>query len=210
MIESIMNIPGTLYIISAPSGGGKTSLVNALLQKDTGVVASVSHTTRSMRPGEREGVDYYFIDHSEFEALLKQQNFLEHAFVFGNYYGTTQRQVQEKLQAGLDIILEIDWQGAQQVRKLVPECVSIFILPPSKEVLYARLCERAQDQMSTIEERMARASSEISHYAEYDYLIVNDDFSNALANLETILAARRLMQLPQRIKYANLISNLLS
>jgi guanylate kinase len=201
---------GTLYIISAPSGGGKTSLINALICGDSNIVFSVSYTTRAQRPGEKEGVDYHFVDDTIFQQLLsKKDEFLEHAVVFGNHYGTSRQWVQDKLIAGIDIVLEIDWQGAQQIRKVMPSCISIFILPPSKETLYERLCDRAQDDLSTIEDRMQRASNEISHYDEYDYLIVNEHFSEALVDLQTIFRAQRLRQLPQRMRHSDLITNLL-
>jgi guanylate kinase len=201
--------PGTLYIISAPSGGGKTSLINALIDNDPNIVFSVSYTTRAQRPGEKEGIDYHFVEEAKFQQLRKQGEFLEDALVFGNYYGTSRQWVQDKLGAGIDIVLEIDWQGAQQIRKAKLNCVSIFILPPSKETLYERLCDRAQDDLSTIEDRMQRASSEISHYNEYDYLIVNEHFPEALADLQTIFGAQRLRKVPQCLQHADLIQNLL-
>src|SRR5579884_3074698 len=169
-----MNTLGTLYIISAPSGGGKTSLVKALTASMPNIIVSVSHTTRPKRPGEEDGVNYHFVDQAQFKKLLAEDLFLEHATVFGNYYGTSRRWVEEKLQAGIDVVLEIDWQGAQQVRKLMPKTVSIFILPPSREVLLERLQARDQDNKAVIAKRMAAASNEISHYHEYDYLVIND------------------------------------
>ncbi|MFU8797756.1 MAG: guanylate kinase [Gammaproteobacteria bacterium] len=201
---------GTLYIISAPSGGGKTSLINALLQNDPHIIFSVSYTTRAQRPGEVEGVDYHFIDKKKFETLITAGEFLEHACVFGNYYGTSKQWVHDKLVAGTDIVLEIDWQGAQQIRQLMPLSVSVFILPPSKEVLYARLCDRARDEQSTIDARMQQASNEISHCQEYDYLIVNENFGKALADLQSIFHAQRLKQDVQSQRYESLLSCLLT
>lgn len=200
---------GTLYIVSAPSGGGKTSLVNALLASMNNLEASVSHTTRPMRPGEVNGEDYYFIDESTFSQLVAKHAFLEHATVFGNSYGTSQQWVEDKLQAGVDVILEIDWQGAQQIRKLIPECVNIFILPPSWEALRQRLQERGQDDESVIKRRMTAARAEVAHYHEYDYLLVNDNFANALSDLKAIIQARRLRQPIQQQKYADLLAKLL-
>src|SRR5579872_4599208 len=174
--------PGTLYIISAPSGGGKTSLVHALLQSVPSLEVSISHTTRSARPGEKDGVDYYFVSDAEFADLVKQKVFLEHADVFGNAYGTSRQWVANKLKAGIDIILEIDWQGAQQIRKMMPDAIGIFVLPPSWQILEARLHERAQDDEAVIARRMTQARDEIAHCYEYDYLVVNDNFSKALAD----------------------------
>jgi guanylate kinase len=203
-------LPGTLYIISAPSGGGKTSLVNALLQSVANLEVSISHTTRNKRPGEKDGADYYFINETAFADLVQEKAFLEHAKVFGNYYGTSRDWVEKKLRAGIDIILEIDWQGAQQVRQAMPEATSIFILPPSWEILQARLRERAQDNANTIAQRMAQARGEMAHYSEYDYLIVNDNFAQALANLSAILHVRRLRLVVQKIEQAELLASLLS
>lgn len=200
---------GTLYIISAPSGGGKTSLVNALITAISDIVVSVSYTTRPMRPGEQDGVNYHFIDESCFQQYLVTNEFLEHAQVFGNHYATGKRWVEEKLAAGIDVILEIDWQGAQQIRKLMPDCVGIFILPPSREALALRLQERAQDEQNVIVQRMAQASAEISHYNEYDYLVINDDFEKALADLKSIVCARRLLLSNQQQRHAKLIGQLL-
>jgi guanylate kinase len=201
---------GTLYIISAPSGAGKTSLVNALVASLNNVDVSVSHTTRAMRQGEHEGKNYYFVDRAYFEKLLAEDVFLEHALVFGNYYGTSGKWVMERLQAGVDVILEIDWQGAEQVRQHLQGTVGIFILPPSQEDLRERLEERARDDAVTIEKRLALASDEMSHYAEYDYLVVNDDFETAVADLKTIIQGRRLLLAPQQVKHAELLKKLLS
>jgi guanylate kinase len=183
---------GTLYIISAPSGAGKTSLVKALLERLPGVAVSVSHTTRAPRPGERDGVDYHFIDKAAFERLVEAGEFLEYAQVFDNYYGTRRRTVFERLEGGDDVILEIDWQGARQVRSSAPQALSVFILPPSREALLERLTGRGQDSQEVIDRRMRDASSETVHYDEYDYLIFNDDFKVALSELEALFRSRRL------------------
>lgn len=201
---------GTLYIVSAPSGGGKTSLVNALLQSVSDLEVSVSYTTRPKRPGEEEGVNYHFIDEVRFNQLITDQIFLEYAQVFGCFYGTSRQWVEEKLRAGIDVILEIDWQGAQQIRTLLPEVVSIFILPPSQQILEQRLRARAQDNEQVIARRMAQARTEMSHCYEYDYWVVNDDFKQAIADLEVIMRARRLRQGAQKLKHTNLVANLLA
>lgn len=182
---------GTLYVISAPSGAGKSSLVKALLEKMQGIAVSVSHTTRAKREGEKEGLDYHFIEKETFVSMVEQSAFLEHAQVFDNYYGTAVANIEEKLKQGEDVILEIDWQGAEQVRKLIPYSVNIFILPPSLEALEERLRGRGQDSDEIIARRMRDAKSETSHYSEYDYLVVNDEFENALIDLKSIVLARR-------------------
>ena len=182
---------GTLYVISAPSGAGKTSLVKALLEKTEGIGVSVSHTTRAMREGEQDGVDYHFTGKAAFEKMVEESAFLEHAQVFDNYYGTAIANIEAKLKQGDDVILEIDWQGAAQVRKQLPYSVNIFILPPSQSALEERLRGRGQDSDEIIARRMRDAKSETSHYSEYDYLVVNDDFDNALAELKGIVIARR-------------------
>lgn len=205
-----MSLPsGRLFILSAPSGAGKTSLVAALLAKLPRLEVSVSHTTRAPRPGEVDGADYHFVSPAQFEQLLEEGAFFESAEVFGNYYGTSQRAVEERLAAGVDVILEIDWQGAQQVRQQWPEALSIFILPPSQEALRERLMGRGQDSEETIEGRMKQAISEMSHYPEYDYLLINDDFSAALKELEAIFLAQRLTLACQKISQANLLEGLL-
>ena len=183
---------GKLYIIAAPSGAGKTSLVKAMVASTPHVRVSVSHTTRGIRPGEQDGVNYHFTTNEHFLEMLGEGIFLEHAEVFGNYYGTSEHWVREQLNKGEDVILEIDWQGAQQVRRLMPESVSIFILPPSKEALRERLIGRATDDMGIIERRMSQAVSEMSHYAEFDYVVINDEFDLALRDLQTIIRSRRL------------------
>ena len=187
-----MNDPlGTLFVISAPSGAGKTSLVKALLEQTEGIGVSVSHTTRVKREGEQDGVDYHFIDKESFISMVEQGAFLEHAQVFDNYYGTAIANIEAKLKQGEDVILEIDWQGAEQVRKQLPYSVNIFILPPSQQALEERLRGRGQDSDDIIARRMRDAKSETSHYSEYDYLVVNDDFDNALVDLRGIVLARR-------------------
>ena len=183
---------GQLYIISAPSGAGKTSLVKALLQATSAIEVSVSHTTRAKREGEVAGVDYHFSDHESFKALIEQDGFLEYATVFGNSYGTSKAAVEEQLAKGVDVILEIDWQGAQQVRGLMPGSCSIFILPPSKPELENRLKGRGQDSEEIIAERMCTAVDEMIHYKEYGYLLVNDDFDQALSELLAIISCQRL------------------
>ncbi len=200
----------TLYILSAPSGAGKTSLVKALTEKTSSLTVSVSHTTRKQRPGEEDGKDYFFVDHNAFEATVADAGFLEYAQVFDNYYGTTQASVFEALEQGTDVILEIDWQGAQQVRKAHPETVSIFILPPSLPQLEQRLRGRGQDSESTIQRRMKDAVSEMQHHAEFDYLVINDDFQLALAQLSSIIEAGRLTSAHQRARHTQLIHSLIN
>ncbi|HEY5717100.1 MAG TPA: guanylate kinase [Motiliproteus sp.] len=201
---------GTLYIISAPSGAGKTSLVKALIDKDKQVCVSVSHTTRAARPGEVDGWDYNFVDRATFDQMVADNAFLEHAEVFTNCYGTSRAWVENTLAEGRDVILEIDWQGAQQVRELMPEAVSIFILPPSRQALQQRLQNRGQDSSDVIAQRMAQAVSEMSHYAEYDYLIINDQFEQSLRELGAVFIARRQRLEVQRPRHAQMIAQLLS
>jgi guanylate kinase len=200
---------GTLYIISAPSGAGKTSLVKALLEQLDGISVSVSHTTRAPRPGEQDGVDYHFIDKAEFERLVAAGEFLEHAQVFDNYYGTRRATVVERLEAGEDVILEIDWQGARQVFEAFPQAVKVFILPPSREALHQRLTGRGQDSDEVIARRMADAVSEMRHFDEYHYLIFNDDFATALTDLVALFRARRLRGEAQQQRYAAALQALL-
>ena len=184
---------GTLYIVSAPSGAGKTSLVKALLDAMPSVRVSVSHTTRGMRPGEVDGVNYHFVGHDTFKAMLERNEFLEHAQVFDNLYGTSQRWVEKTLAEGNDLILEIDWQGAQQLfQQAGGDVVRVFILPPSVEELGRRLHRRGTDQESVIQSRMARAASEISHWDGYDYVLINDDVDRCFAQVRHILEADRL------------------
>jgi len=200
---------GRLYIISAPSGAGKTSLVAALLEIDRQIEVSVSHTTRAPRPGELDGVNYNFVSASEFESLIDQNGFLEHAKVFGNYYGTSKAWVEQRLAAGRDVILEIDWQGAQQVRSILPDALSIFVLPPSKAALRVRLEGRAQDNSEVIDERMAQAESESSHYHEYSYLLINDQFDQTLEQLKSIFVANRLATSRQTLACRDILRDLL-
>jgi len=205
-----MSDKGTLYVVSAPSGAGKTSLVKALLERDDRVLVSVSHTTRDMRPGEADGKDYNFVDMDQFNQMIEAGAFLEHAEVFTNKYGTSQVWVEEQLAQGMDVILEIDWQGAQQVRRLMPECLSVFILPPSQEELQRRLSGRGTDSQDVIDHRMSQAVGEMSHYPEYDYLIINDDFDTALNELAAVFLSRRLGQTRQAAKHTQLLGDLLS
>jgi guanylate kinase len=200
---------GNLFILSAPSGAGKSSLISALLNKHTDMKVSVSHTTRSPRPGEENAVHYHFVTTEEFKALIAQDDFFEWAQVFDNYYGTSKQAIESQLNAGIDVFLDIDWQGAQQVRKIMPAVQTIFILPPSKAELEKRLNNRGQDSAEVIAGRMAQAQSETSHYSEYDYVIVNDDFNTALADIEAIVMAQRLTLKAQSCRHQDLLDNLL-
>lgn len=200
---------GNLFILSAPSGAGKSSLIGALLKKHSDMKVSVSHTTRSPRPGEENGVHYHFVSVEEFKALIEKNDFFEWAQVFDNYYGTSKQAIESQLEAGIDVFLDIDWQGAQQIRKLVDDVETIFILPPSKEELESRLNNRGQDSAEVIAGRMAKAQSETSHYNEYDYVVVNDDFDTALAEIETIVMAKRLSLQSQAVRHQALLDNLL-
>lgn len=201
---------GTLYVVSAPSGAGKTSLVKAMLEKDNEILVSVSHTTRDMRPGEVDGKDYNFVSMDEFNQMIEASAFLEFAEVFTNKYGTSQQWVEDQLNAGKDVILEIDWQGAQQIRRLMPDCLSVFILPPSKEALQERLTNRGQDAEDVIALRMSEATSEMSHYGEYDFLVINDQFDAALTQLHSIFIAQRMKLENQQNREQTLLSSLLS
>lgn len=201
---------GTLFIVAAASGAGKTSLVKALVDAQPSIRVSVSHTTRTMRPGETDGVNYHFVDRAEFTRMIDHGDFLEHAEVFGNLYGTSQSTLQQTLDEGHDLILEIDWQGAQQVRRLMPGARSVYILPPSQQALRQRLTNRGQDSDAIIDARMKEAVSEMSHYVEYDYLVINDDFATALEDLKAIFRANRLQQKPQQERHANLLTSLLA
>jgi guanylate kinase len=201
---------GTLYIISAPSGAGKTSLVKALLEAEDGIGVSVSHTTRAMRPGEEDGVHYHYVDVDTFRAMVSAEEFLEHAQVFDNFYGTAKTAVLAQLASGQDVILEIDWQGAQQVRRHFTDAVGIFILPPSKTALRERLTGRGQDDDSIIERRMRDAEAEMSHYAEFDFVVVNDDFDTALAELRAIVTSQRLSIGRQSLLLRPLLQELLA
>ncbi|MCX7100311.1 MAG: guanylate kinase [Methylobacter sp.] len=200
---------GKLYIISAPSGAGKTSLVKHLIADVPDLTVSISHTTRQMRPGETHGLDYYFLSTEEFQLMQTKGAFLEHAQVFDNFYGTAQQTVAANLNQGKDVILEIDWQGAEQIKKLLPKCLSIFILPPSTEVLLQRLRKRGQDDEQIIARRMRDAVTEISHHAEFDYLVVNDDFALALTELKSIIIANRLTLQRQANRLQPLLASLL-
>jgi len=183
---------GTLFIVSAPSGAGKTSLVRELIESLDGIQVSVSHTTRERREGEVDGVNYHFVEVPSFEAMVEQGDFFEYARVFDNYYGTSRSAVQAMLAAGQDVILEIDWQGARQVRQQLPDAVSVFILPPSREELERRLAGRGTDEHAIIARRMRDAVDEMAHHDEYDYLVINDDFTTALRELQSLVIARRL------------------
>ncbi|MBE0360450.1 guanylate kinase [Pseudoalteromonas aliena] len=200
---------GNLFILSAPSGAGKSSLINALLKKHADMKVSVSHTTRSPRPGEEDGVHYHFVATDEFKALIEKNDFFEWAQVFDNYYGTSKQAIESQLNAGIDVFLDIDWQGAQQVRKIMPSVQTIFILPPSKKELEQRLNNRGQDSADVIASRMAKAQSETSHYNEYDFVIVNDDFESALADIEIIVMAQRLTLKAQKNRHQVLLNSLL-
>lgn len=189
-----MTTKGNLYIISAPSGAGKTSLVKKLITTVGNLIVSVSHTTRQSREGEKHGKDYFFVSVDDFCAMQANNAFLESAQVFDNFYGTAQQTVEDNLAQGHDVILEIDWQGAQQVRQRLPNSYSIFILPPSTAVLRERLEKRGKDSEDIIERRMRDAVAEMSHYSEFDYLVVNDNFSVALHALSSIIIANRLQQ----------------
>ena len=201
---------GTLYIISAPSGAGKTSLVKALIELTGNLRVSVSHTTRAMRPGEHDGVNYHFTSREAFLKQVGDGDFLEHAEVFGNLYGTSQQTVERTLAEGHDLILEIDWQGAQQVRRKLPNAHSIFILPPSQTALRERLTQRGQDDETVIDKRMAEAVAEMSHYVEFDSVVINDDFHTALDDLGAIVRARHLRLDAQQSRHTALLQALLS
>ena len=201
---------GVLLIIAAPSGAGKTSLANALIKQEPNAVLTVSHTTRSQRAGESDGENYHFVDEPAFAAMVDAGAFLEHAVVFGSNYGTSRDAVEAALAAGRDLILEIDWQGAARIRSLMPQSVSVFVLPPSKATLRARLRARGRDDESVIEARMAHAVDEMSHFAEFDYVVVNDDFDTALGNLRAVLLAERNAEHRARRRHSELLEDLLS
>jgi len=201
---------GTLYTISAPSGAGKTSLVKALVENTENIQVSISHTTRLPRPGEENGINYHFVTEEEFIHKLANHLFLEHAKVFNHYYGTSQEWLTAQLNAGIDVILEIDWQGAKQVRRLKPDTISIFILPPSRATLEERLRERGKDSDEVIVQRLRGATLEMNYYTESDYLVINDDFSQALKDLQSIVYSQRLKQVTQTLRFEGLLSELLS
>lgn len=203
-----MSESGNLFVISAPSGTGKTTLVKTLVDSLPNITVSISHTTRAQRPAEMHGVNYYFIEKAEFLNMIEHDDFLEHASVFNNLYGTSRSWVQETLKRGIDVILEIDWQGAQQIQRLFPDCISIFILPPSLAALSQRLKQRNQDNEDIIRKRLADAQETISHVAEYDYVVLNDYFETALNDLKTIVLAGRLVKRRQIKKLAPLLTEL--
>lgn len=198
-----------LYVISAPSGAGKTSLVKALRERLPALRVSTSHTTRPARPNEQDGREYFFVDNAEFDRLVDDGVFLEHARVFDNQYGTSRHQLEDKLAAGHDVILEIDWQGARQVRRSMPGCQTIFILPPSREALRARLTGRQTDSQAVIERRLADAVSDMSHYGEFDYVVVNDDFAQAVEQLAAIVEGRGHGLVAGRPELSPVVANLL-
>lgn len=201
---------GNIFIVSAPSGAGKTSMVRALLDADPQVKLSISYTTRAPRPGEVDGQHYHFVDMNAFMVLLNRGDFLESAEVYGNHYGTSQRWIESQLAHGLDILLEIDWQGAAQVRKLMPQAISIFVLPPSIDALRARLNGRGQDAEAVIDKRVAAAREDMSHFGEFDYVIINDDFAAATADLQAVVKASRLTLDKQMQRHGVLIEKLLA
>jgi guanylate kinase len=206
----MQDLLGNLFIISAPSGAGKSTLINALLKQHADMQLSVSHTTRSPRPGESNGVQYHFTDVPTFKQLIEQEQFIEWAEVFGNYYGTSKAALADKLAQGIDVFLDIDWQGARQIKQQLPFVTSIFILPPSVEALEQRLNQRGQDSAEVIAGRMAKAQDEISHADEYDYWVVNDDLELALQQFSGIIQTQRLKQQKQAIRQQKLISGLLA
>ena len=199
-----------LFILSAPSGAGKTSMVREACSRITDLVVSVSHTTRPMRPKDRDGVDYHFVEETAFHEMIAAAAFLEHAKVFDNYYGTSHESVKATLASGKDVFLEIDWQGADQVRRLIPEACSIFIVPPSRETLEQRLRGRASDSDEVIERRIADAVSDMKHFSNYDYLIINDDFDQAVAELCAVVLSKRVEVNRQAEEHSQTISELLS
>ncbi len=201
---------GSLYIISAPSGTGKTSLVKALLDSLTDTKVSISHTTRPMRPGEIEGVHYHFIEKAEFEAMLSRREFIEYAQVYDYYYGTSKTWVAEQLQQGIDVILEIEWQGAGQVREQFPEAISIFILPPALSALEERLRRRGQDEEVVILRRLSEAVQEVRCCNEYDYMVINDQFETALSDLRSIVCAEHCRRDKQQVRCQDLIEELVA
>lgn len=207
---------GNLFILAAPSGAGKSSLIKALLEKhqdtnlhNNAMQVSVSHTTRAPRPGESNGEHYHFVSREEFEQLIAQNAFFEYAEVFGNYYGTSRITIEQTLQQGIDVFLDIDWQGARQVKAQIPDTATIFIAPPSHDELRRRLTARQQDSDEVIAKRMQEAISEISHYHEFDYIIINDEFDAALSELDAIVTSRRLRKERQVLRHQSLFADLL-
>ena len=201
---------GTLYIVAAPSGAGKSSIVNACLARDPNIRLSISFTSRAPRPGERHAEHYHFVSADEFERMVAAGDFFEHALVHGDWKGTARQSAEPQLAAGKDVLLEIDWQGARQVRRQVPDAVSVFILPPSREALQQRMRTRAQDSEAVIAQRLAAAREEMSHYTEFDYVIVNEVFRTAVDEMCAIFTASRLRREPQVARHAGLISALLA
>ncbi len=201
---------GTLYIVSAPSGAGKTSLVTALVAKTDDIRVSVSYTTRPMRTGEEEGVNYNFVDVATFEKMIAEERFLEHANVFGHYYGTSKTWVEQELAQGVDVILEIDWQGGEQVRPKMADAVGVFILPPSRDELERRLRGRGQDADDVIARRLSEAVTEMRQYVNYDYVVINDDFDTALADIQAIVRARRQRRVAQDVRQFEAIKELIA
>lgn len=202
--------PGTLFVVAAPSGAGKSTLVNALLEREPQISLSISHTTRPPRPGEQYGRHYFFVERPDFEKEIADGIFLEHAEVHGNLYGTSRTVVEEKLGSGADVLLEIDWQGARQVRKGKPDCVSVFILPPSRAELERRLRGRNTDAADVIERRLINSREEIAHAHEFDYIIVNDRFETALGDLQAIVRAVRLRAPLEALRHHELIQELIA
>jgi guanylate kinase len=210
-VQATIDIPaGTLYIYAAPSGAGKSSLVSALIEATSGIEVCVSHTTRKPRPGEVDGEHYHFVSVDTFQAMITEHAFLEHARVFDNFYGTAKSSIQQRLQQGIDVILEIDWQGARQIREQFPQSVSVFILPPSRKTLEERLKARGQDSGELITRRMRDAKSEMSHYDEFDYLVINDDFAKARDELAAIVLSYRLRLSTQQYFHRTVITQLLA
>lgn len=211
-MTSSVTADGNLFILAAPSGAGKSSLIRELLNKhhDGSMQVSVSCTTRAPRPGEKDGVHYHFLTKAQFEARIEENEFYEWAQVFDNYYGTSRTVIEETLKQGVDVFLDIDWQGANQVREAYPEVQSIFIMPPSLTVLEQRLRNRGQDSEEVIAKRMAKARAEISHYHDFDYLIMNDDFDASLQTLEHIVLARRQRMPLQQMRHAQTLKDLLA
>jgi guanylate kinase len=202
-------VRGTLFIVAAPSGAGKSSLVNAVLAREPGICLSISFTSRGPRPGERHAQHYHFITKAEFEAMVAAGDFFEHALVHGDYKGTARQSVEPQLAAGQDVLLEIDWQGARQVRAQVPDAVSVFILPPSRDALEHRMRHRGQDTEAVIAQRLSNAREEMSHAGEFDFFIVNEDFEVATCELHAIFTACRLRQPIQARRHAGLLQALL-
>ena len=201
---------GKLFVIAAPSGAGKTSLVRALMQRRPALRFSISYTTRQQRPNERDGHDYFFVDKPKFERMVEAGEFLEHARVFDNYYGTSRAQVEQLLAEGQDVLLEIDWQGAQQIRRSLPECRSIFVLPPSRAALEQRLRNRGTDSDEVIARRLRDSLADLSHWNEFDYIVVNDDFARATADLEAVVAGQGEHLRRDRAELRELLASLLS